>query len=102
MLGMLLSGVTFGTIVLLYAYIIQSRIVAYLTWSCFISTLHKTFGILSLWGSGINMFINKLISELWLTIGTERFWQISAGPHISSLGRIHVHFAVIVILGHHT
>ena len=26
--------------------------------------------------------------ELWLTIGTERFWQISAGPHLSSLDHI--------------
>ena len=26
--------------------------------------------------------------ELWLTIGTERFWQISAGTHLSSLGCI--------------
>ena len=24
----------------------------------------------------------------WLTIGTDRFWRISAGPHLSSLGRI--------------
>ena len=27
-------------------------------------------------------------SCMWLTIGTERFWQISVGPHLFSLGRI--------------
>ena len=27
-------------------------------------------------------------SCMWLTNGTERFWQISVGPHLSSLGRI--------------
>ena len=27
-------------------------------------------------------------SCIWLTIGTEWFWQISAGPHLSSLGRM--------------
>ena len=26
--------------------------------------------------------------ELWLTIGTEIFWQISAGPHLSYMGHI--------------
>ena len=25
---------------------------------------------------------------MWLTIGTERFWQIYAGPHLYSLDRI--------------
>ena len=30
----------------------------------------------------------SLACELWLTIGIERFWQIFAGPHLSSMGRI--------------
>ena len=33
-------------------------------------TLHKKFRIL----------MTSLACEMWLTIGTERFWQISAGP----------------------
>ena len=36
--------------------------------------------------SGLHM--TSLVCELWITISTERFWQIYAGPHLSSLGRI--------------
>ena len=44
--------------------------------------------------------MTSLACELGLTIGTERFWQIFAGPHISSLDRISISFVVIMILGH--
>ena len=43
------------------------------------------FGVGLLLGEGR---VSSLACELWLTIGTERFWQISAGPQLSSLGRI--------------
>ena len=32
--------------------------------------------------------MTSLACELWLTIGTERFWQISSGPHLTFRGRI--------------
>ena len=41
--------------------------------------------------------MTSLACEMWLTIGTERFWQISAGTHLSYLGCI---FPVSMILRH--
>ena len=39
-------------------------------------------------GVTIEFIDDQSCCELWLTIGTERFWQISAGPHLSSPSHI--------------